>query len=70
MTQEQEISYLRIALSFAGISVNEYALDLILEAKEMLAQKGGNATISDMVDIEFKVKNKYAKLRMDKKEDQ
>lgn len=70
MTQEQEISYLRIALSFVGITADECALEIITETKNLLSQKGGDVNIEDMVGIELKVRSKYAKLRMDKKENQ
>lgn len=56
LTHDQKVEYLRIALSFAGVSVNNHTSDIVVRSYEKILEKGGKVNISDMVEIEEKVK--------------
>lgn len=60
--EEQKTSYLRIGLSLAGITANDMAIETIWRVVEKIKEKGGQFAISDGVDIEYFVKNKYKKI--------
>lgn len=70
MTQEQQLAYLRMACAFVGISINDLALELLLEAQKLIEEKQGQTSIEDMVLLEMKVRQKYTQLKMQKKEDE
>jgi hypothetical protein len=58
-TEQEAINYLVMALALSGVSVNTYTADLIIETWKGICKKGGQFSISDACNIEFKIRNKH-----------
>lgn len=59
------IDYFVMSLALCGIVVNRIAAELILENWDEIKRKGGDFTISDSVEIEFRVMKRNKKVRAD-----
>lgn len=59
MTHEQKITYMRIAAGICGFSFKPEHLDLLVSMYEVVLEKEGEGTISDLCKIEAEVKERY-----------
>lgn len=64
MNHEEKVKYMRLALGMQGIGVNEEMSDRLVTTFEAIQKKGGDFSVSDAVDIEFSVGEKYADKRI------
>jgi hypothetical protein len=73
MTQEQKISFIRIALAMQGIGVTNETADRIVQTYEKVLEKGGKFSVEDAVVVEYSLDKKYRKkdieVRAEKSED-
>jgi hypothetical protein len=73
MTQEQKISFIRIALAMQGIGVTNETADRIVQTYEKVLEKGGKFSVEDAVMVEYSLDKKYRKkdieVRAEKSED-
>ena len=67
MTQEEKINYLRIALALQHIGVSNETADRIIETYEAVLKKGGKFSVSDAVNIQYKLDKKYIKEKLEEK---
>ena len=67
MTQEEKINYLRIALNLQNIGCDKEIADRIIETYEVILKKGGKFSVSDAVDIQYKLDKKYIKEKLEGK---
>ena len=55
----QKANYVRIALAFQGIAVDDYHALLFLRTIKAVQEKGGMFTISDAVQIKYDVETEF-----------
>ena len=67
MTQEEKVNYLRIALNLQNIGVNNEIADRIIETYEVILKKGDKFSVSDAVDIQYRLDKKYIKEKLEGK---
>lgn len=60
MTHKQEVQYLRIALSFCGITSNDCTAECIVELHRHIKMKEGEFTLADGMRIQRMVETKYS----------
>ena len=58
MTHEEKINYIRIASGICGFGFKMKDLDLLVSLYELTMKKQGKATIEDVVEVEFAVKDR------------
>lgn len=62
---EDEIRYMLYALRLQGIGIDERLADQVLVTAKTIQKKKGKFNISDAVDIEYGISNKYAKKKIE-----
>ena len=67
MTQEEKINYMRIASGICGFGFKMKDLDLLVSLYELTMKKQGKATINDVVEVEFAVKEREAEREVNNK---
>jgi len=61
ITREEKVSYMRIGLALAKVTVNDFTAEMIVSIYEGILEKGGEFTILDSAKIEAYLKEKYNK---------
>lgn len=67
LTNEEKITYMRLALNMQHIGVDDRMADQIVETYETILRIGHDFTIKDAVKIEKYIQNKYNNLDESKK---
>jgi hypothetical protein len=59
MTNEQKITYLRIALALQHIPITDRIADQVIVTYEKILEKGGEFNLKDAIEIEKNILLKY-----------
>lgn len=59
MTKKERIQYLRIALSFCGITSNDCTTECIIDLHDEIMAKGEKFSLSDSIRIQAAVERRY-----------
>jgi hypothetical protein len=63
MTHNQKINYMRIAAGISGFSIQNEHLDLLVSVYEMVTEKEGKTSLSDIVNVEHEVEKRSKERR-------
>jgi len=69
MKQDEKINFLRIALNFQKIGVDNQTADRIIETYERILLKRGDFTIKDAIEIETQMNKKYSEINITTKKE-
>jgi len=64
MTRKKKASYLQIALALQKVSTEKEFCDRVIQTYEQVIDKEGKFDISDAVDLEFKLDEYHAKMKL------
>ena len=67
MTQDDKISYMQVASSIVGYSIEKKGLEMLVSVYDKVLEKKGETDLKDLVDIQISIERKYKEIDMKNK---